>query len=275
MFSLHLSLAVVLAILSTGTFLPNDVVVVVNAQIEGMEPIDQVVAQEGEEFGNTDPVPVPGAQAAAGETPSPTDATDPSTGTADDIDFDTIAMDDDLTQFLNSNATTTETDEDGEEFDAVSIGGDDGNTTFAPTSADTKITFAPTTFEPTTFLPTESPTTFLPTATYPPTNVNGEKGDSSIVDVDTAAAEPGAESNMELDAATSTMAPSVATVVVAPPVPTTTESPPTESPYQAAEADWTDPVPATGSGGVTAVGSSSSTRLLVSLVVVSVFVVLC
>jgi len=261
--------AVVLVALSTSTFLSNDVVVVVNAQIAGMEPIDQVVAQEGEEFGNTDPVPA--VPATAEETPAPTDATDPSAGTADEIDFD-IPMDDDLTQFLNSNATTT-TDEDGDEFDAVSIGGDDGNTTFAPTSADTKVTFAPTTFEPTTFLPTESPTTFLPTATYPPTNVNGEKGDSSIVDVDTAAAEPGAESNMELDdmnATTSTtMAPSVATVVVAPPVPTPTD--PTVSPVQ----DWTDPVPATGSGGVTAVGSSSSTRLLFSLVVVSVFVVLC
>jgi len=174
---------------------------------------------------------------------------------------------------VKSNATAT--DEVGDEFDAVSIGADDGNTTFAPTSADTKVTFAPTTFEPTTFLPTESPTTFLPTATYPPTNVNGEKGNN--IDV-VAASEPGAESNMELDAdATSTMAPSVATVVVAPPVPTTTESPPTVSPYQAAEADWTDPLPATGSysGGVTAVGSSSSTRLLVSLLVVSVFVVLC
>merc|ERR1719148_263684 len=83
--------------------------------------------------------------------------------TADD-DFVDIDITDE-----SMNSTSTMDEEEGDAFEAVSIG--DGNVTEVTEAP----TFEPTTFEPVptfeptmTDRPTASPTTFLPTTTYPP-----------------------------------------------------------------------------------------------------------
>mmetsp|Transcript_44341 Transcript_44341/g.50068 ORF Transcript_44341/g.50068 Transcript_44341/m.50068 type:complete len:250 (+) Transcript_44341:79-828(+) len=238
-------IAVVLVVLSTGTFLPNDVqlVTVVYAQVVGTEQIDQVVAQDGAGGGgSTDPVPAMEAPDSAMETPE----------TADD-DFVDIDITDEA-----MNGTSTMDEEEGDEFAAVSIG-DEGNVTEVTEAP----TFEPTTFEPVptfeptvTDRPTESPTTFLPTTTYPPSaaDATGEVVVPPLVDT-------GAESNLTTQ---------LPTVVDAPPTPTTVPADLTASPVQ----DWTDPV-AVISGATTTVLSSSSIIAAVGLVVVSGLMVVC